>query len=124
MGIVDLLELTRNRSQELMQLMYRTRCSAQKERFFCKSRFGFLGFGFFGLGFFVKQMERIVRMAVRPLFSLHFYNKFSVPLYLSVGSRYMLEGQKLKLNVESLSRFRLNPKNPYVEVDSSDSNLI
>jgi hypothetical protein len=83
MGIVDLLELTRNRSQELMQL--RSRCSALKERFFCKSRFGFLGFGFFG---FVKQMERIVRIGIRLLFSRRFYNKFSVSLYLSVGSRY------------------------------------
>jgi hypothetical protein len=38
---------------------------------------------------------------IRLLFSRHFYNKFSVPLYLSVGSRYMLEGQKLKRNVDS-----------------------
>ena len=68
------------------------------ERFFCKSRFGFLGFGFCG---FVKQMERIVGIGILLLFSRHFYNKFSVPLYLSVGSRYMLEGQKLKRNVES-----------------------
>jgi hypothetical protein len=60
------------------------------ERFFCKSRFRFLGFGFFG---FVKQMERIVRIGIRLLFPRHFYNTFSVPLYLSVWSRYMLEGQ-------------------------------
>jgi hypothetical protein len=46
-------------------------------------------------------MERIVRIGIRLLFSRHFYNKFSVPLYLSVGSRYMIEGQKLKRNVES-----------------------
>jgi hypothetical protein len=69
-----------------------------KARFFCKSRFGFLGFGLFG---FVKQMERIVRIGIRPLFSRHFYNKFSVPLYFSVVSMYMLEGQKLEKNVES-----------------------
>ena len=55
-----------------------------------------------------------MRITFHLLFSGHFYNKFSVPLYLAVESRYMLEGQKLK---------RLNPKNPYVEVDSSDSNL-
>ena len=35
----------------------------------------------------------------------------------------MLERQKLKRNMESKSSFRLNPKNPYVEVDSSDSNI-
>jgi hypothetical protein len=48
-------------------------------------------------------MERNVRIGIRLLFSCHFYNKFSVPLYLSVGSRYMLEGQKLKRNVKSQS---------------------
>jgi hypothetical protein len=64
-----------------------------KERFFCKSRFGFLGFGFLGFGFFgfVKQMERIVRIGIRLLFSHHFYNKFSVPLYLSIGSRSVVK---------------------------------
>ena len=39
-----------------------------------------------------------MRIGIRLLFSRHFYNKFSVPLYISVGSRYMLEGQKLKRN--------------------------
>ena len=42
-------------------------------------------------------------IGIRLLFSRHFYNKFSVPLYIAVGSRYMLEGQKLKRNVESYS---------------------
>jgi hypothetical protein len=77
---------------------FQVRFQALEERFFCKFRFGFLGFGFFG---FVKQMERIVRIGIRLLFSRHFYNKFSVPLRIAVRSRYMLEGQKLKRNVES-----------------------